>query len=274
MDCLAKKNSFCEYRIGCSYHRDKNYPISFTRGIQTIKNPFIDFMENHKKSLAQNQPIPNIVEFRNLFDYHVESLIHKLERETGNNQSQYRNSLLLTKETGKTLCCLANDRAVNELLFQKNIITPELWELQLYNDKGIKIKEEHLLGACLNRRYIQIKLQENLKPIPIVNIIGTLIHEITHCDIMEHGIQFCQKEDENRKIFKNLLPVWKRNFGWQKRNQDCSAVLKDEYEDFEEHTGHHLINNNTSLIQKHRNAVKLYLQGIESPRRLRQIYEN
>ncbi len=118
-------------------------------------------------------------------------------------------SLISNKNAEQRLCYLANHKAINHVMKTKKYPAKKLIELTPEHEQDTKEK-----SACLGLNYnmgtdkIAIRLRQNdgISFLPHSTVVETMIHELTHMDVSDHGPDFVAKEKELTKIYQEALP--------------------------------------------------------------------
>jgi hypothetical protein len=111
-------------------------------------------------------------------------------------------------EAKELLCRLINDGALKKIMSKRGIMIDKMKEIHCNNPMNC-------LGYNKNMGHeIAIVLRMWGGPLEYYDIIGIVLHEITHCDHMDHDIKFKNREEELRDEYLkigsqyNCFPIW------------------------------------------------------------------
>lgn len=105
------------------------------------------------------------------------------------------------------LCYLVNHPTINEIMKRKKYPAKKLEEFNP-NDYKVAFGETcYGLNVGMGTEKICIRLRLDGQFLPHDTIMTTMIHELTHMDVSDHGPRFIAKQEELRTMYNQLNPL-------------------------------------------------------------------
>ena len=171
----------CTCTIGCRFHR--NWDKNFVRNINYQPNSFSNI-------------------------------------DTTNSDKLYGSDKYINSRAKQYLCFIANHEIINYIMKQKAFSVNKIEEL---NEQEYRVDGKYCYGLNLGMgsKKIAVRLRNNNNIFLSYNIIiDTIIHELTHMDIPDHGEEFYKRQNELRNIYNSFEKI-----SWMNQNNLIEQII-------------------------------------------------